>query len=1289
MNYDHPIYLENIDEFFESKQDIDKLIDKQLEWYSLYDISNFNDRSASINLEIWRTPDHQQMFPSTVIEANSLIENDIARYGLYIPKDLKPSAKFSYNNFITSDGSYKRTEILFRLAEESVFLENIKKEARIHIPSKNINHGLYVPDHCISDSEPCATVFTSHYYDTKFFIQHIETLKLKMKVYFLGDNLKPSIRKLVNIIKASKNLSSSKKIDKLFLVLHWTPSEIIDGNDQFDEVTMPRCELYRNANISCKFEANSIAVFFNEIISKESEDLKGILSNFKFDSLKPLIKLYEKEYLNIEKIRNMNLLSTDLKGSTNEDTTIDDILNRIACTWLGENKQVYGSSPEHRWYNPVADTEIQIGGIYPVQNSGQEYNGIQTALDMAREELEENPEIKKLFPNYSIKIMSIASECKPDLVLRKFISFYSHRQNLIGVLGPACSEAIEPIAAISKHYKLSAITYSAEGISFENRDNFPYFYRTIGENRQYEDVYFKLFKKLGWQRAAAITEDGQKYTEYITRMEHNDTIKILSNKKFPRENDERKQAERFEKDLKDLRDNYHARIIISDIHDHTIMKTLMCTASKLKMTLQHGFVWFLPVYVTLKMNESSVMDNNISCTANELREALNGHFSMSYAAFGNDFDILPTNMTVKNWTDEYKMKRKIQTLSPSDYAPYVYDAIWVYAKAIMQLIKEDEMGKNATKYWYMKNLDKDQTMLRLEQILNETSFQGVSGKIEFNSAGSRYTNVSVLQWQKNNFEVVGMYRPKIIDKSSNDGDFEWFEKIVQWGSDEVPDDGKETCALMFLANAFNIECSTINTSIIVILCILIVFACSGFSFLFWKHKYAKKLEESAQIMMNYGRVVNGIELSKWEIPRENVIINRRIGEGAFGTVYGGEALINEDDGWRPVAIKTLKAGSTPENRLDFLAESEIMKRFDHKNIVKLLAVCLQKEPLCSVMEFMLYGDLKTYLLSRRHLVDDRANEDTNDISPKRLTLMALDVSRGLSYLASLNFVHRDIACRNCLINAQRIIKIGDFGMARSTCENDYYRFTRKGMLPIRWMSPESIDGGMFSHASDVWSFGVFLYEVVTLGGFPYQGLNNNQVFELVKSGESIKIPAQSKPPLKALMSSCFNIDPKKRPGASTIVEFITNYPRMLTPCMSDIPKPNLDEQVNLIDSDINEDFDFDPLIENRERSHTPAVTIDFLRPSASSSALQNQTRNHEFDYLDMKLPKRLNGIYNFTPDLTSTLPNGNYYNPIQPLLNSPRSTEISKSTLSLMKYVPMCFNKNKNRSSPEECTSAL
>lgn len=201
-------------------------------------------------------------------------------------------------------------------------------------------------------------------------------------------------------------------------------------------------------------------------------------------SLKPLIHLYEQEYSRrIEKLRGVNAVSPYVTDLPNDDETLEDIYNDIACTWLSNNPQVYDPESYHRWFEPLSEIEIEIGGIYPQPNAGQEYNGIDTVLVMAQNDFMRGS-IKKFFPNYKIKIMNFTSECKPDLVLRQFISFYSHRTNLIGVLGPACSEAIEPIAAISKHYKLSVITYSAEGISFENRENYPYFYRTIGENRQ-------------------------------------------------------------------------------------------------------------------------------------------------------------------------------------------------------------------------------------------------------------------------------------------------------------------------------------------------------------------------------------------------------------------------------------------------------------------------------------------------------------------------------------------------------------------------------------------------------------------------------------------------------------------------------------------------------------------------------------------------------------------------------------------------------------------------------------
>jgi len=223
-----------------------------------------------------------------------------------------------------------------------------------------------------------------------------------------------------------------------------------------------------------------------------------------------------------------------------------------------------------------------------------------------------------------------------------------------------------------------------------------------------------------------------------------------------------------------------------------------------------------------------------------------------------------------------------------------------------------------------------------------------------------------------------------------------------------------------------------------------------------------------------------------------------------------------------VAVKTLKMGSTVEEKVDFLSEADMMKRFEHRNIVKLLGVCTRTEPVYTVMEYMLYGDLKTYLLARRHLVNERNREDLDEVSNKRLTFMALDIAAGLSYLAEQKYVHRDIACRNCLINSSRTVKLADFGMTRPMFESDYYRFSRKGMLPVRWMAPESLTDGLFMPSSDIWSYGVLLYEIITFGSFPFQGLSNNQVLESVKEGNTLSIPSGTKQQLGLLLTSCWN-----------------------------------------------------------------------------------------------------------------------------------------------------------------------
>lgn len=171
------------------------------------------------------------------------------------------------------------------------------------------------------------------------------------------------------------------------------------------------------------------------------------------------------------------------------------------------------------------------------------------------------------------------------------------------------------------------------------------------------------------------------------------------------------------------------------------------------------------------------------------------------------------------------------------------------------------------------------------------------------------------------------------------------------------------------------------------------------------YRYDEKVRMTRERMEELGLMADTawLSLDQWEVPRDHVVLNRKLGEGAFGTVYGGEAYVN--DVWVAVAVKTLKIGSSTEEKMDFLGEAEMMKRFDHENVVKLLGVCTRGEPAYNIMEFMLHGDLKTFLLARRQMVGQDIKE-AEDITPLRLTGMGLDVASGLKYLSDLKYIHR-------------------------------------------------------------------------------------------------------------------------------------------------------------------------------------------------------------------------------------------------------------------------------------------
>ncbi|XP_064843030.1 NT-3 growth factor receptor-like isoform X2 [Oncorhynchus masou masou] len=268
------------------------------------------------------------------------------------------------------------------------------------------------------------------------------------------------------------------------------------------------------------------------------------------------------------------------------------------------------------------------------------------------------------------------------------------------------------------------------------------------------------------------------------------------------------------------------------------------------------------------------------------------------------------------------------------------------------------------------------------------------------------------------------------------------------------------------------------------------------------------------------------------IKRRDILLKRELGEGAFGKVFLAECynLIPTKDTML-VAVKSLK-DPNQSARKDFLREAELLTNLQHDHIVKFYGVCVDGDPLIMVFEYMKHGDLNKFL--RVHgpdamiLVDGHPVQTDGELGLSQMLHIATQISAGIVYLASQHFVHRDLATRNCLVGNGLLVKIGDFGMSRDIYSTDYYRVGGHTMLPIRWMPPESIMYRKFTTESDVWSFGVILWEIFTYGKQPWFQLANNEVIECLVRGQVLDRPRVCPKEVYDLMLGCWQREPQQR-----------------------------------------------------------------------------------------------------------------------------------------------------------------
>lgn len=262
-------------------------------------------------------------------------------------------------------------------------------------------------------------------------------------------------------------------------------------------------------------------------------------------------------------------------------------------------------------------------------------------------------------------------------------------------------------------------------------------------------------------------------------------------------------------------------------------------------------------------------------------------------------------------------------------------------------------------------------------------------------------------------------------------------------------------------------------------------------------------------------VTAGLRYGKWVIDPSELTFVQEIGSGQFGLVHLGYWL-NKDK----VAIKTIQEGAMSEE--DFIEEAEVMMKLSHPKLVQLYGVCLEQAPICLVFEFMEHGCLSDYLRSQRGL-----------FAAETLLGMCLDVCEGMAYLEEKCVIHRDLAARNCLVGENQVIKVSDFGMTRFVLD-DQYNSSTGTKFPVKWASPE-VFFGRYSSKSDVWSFGVLMWEVFSEGKIPYENRSNSEVVEDITTGFRLYKPRLASQHVYQIMNHCWKEKPEDRPPFSRLL----------------------------------------------------------------------------------------------------------------------------------------------------------
>lgn len=352
----------------------------------------------------------------------------------------------------------------------------------------------------------------------------------------------------------------------------------------------------------------------------------------------------------------------------------------------------------------------------------------------------------------------------------------------------------------------------------------------------------------------------------------------------------------------------------------------------------------------------------------------------------------------------------------------------------------------------------------------------------------------------------------------------------------------------YLSPTFIIIIACVGLFLIVI-CLLLILLCHR---LYKRRLLGYNAPASADVNIDLDKLPSNMQyhrhgvplnpkLEKLEYPRNDIIYLKDLGQGAFGSVFQAKApglVVGEE--FTVVAVKMLKDDATDDMQEDFEKEACLLSEFDHPNIVKLLGVCAVGRPMCLLFEYMGKGDLNEFLrqcsptnyVVRSAISGEFTNKDIYrdfQLTHRDQISIAIQIASGMVYLSDRKFVHRDLATRNCLINDEMVVKIADFGLSQKIYLQDYYKGTDRDAIPVRWMPLESILYNKYTSETDVWAFGVCLWEIFSFALQPYYGRTHEEVIKFLKEGNIMPPPENTPSEAYEVMRMCWAQRPSDRP----------------------------------------------------------------------------------------------------------------------------------------------------------------